>query len=200
MAAAELPALTVADGIAWRAWLAENHRQSDGVWLVIAKKGRTDPTSLTYDAALDEALCHGWIDGQVRGGDESSYRQRFTPRRSRSAWSQNNVARVERLIGDGRMQPAGLAAVDRARADGRWEAAYAGAATIVVPVDFAAALDAEPSARATFNVLSAQNRYAVLYRLQSARRPDTRARRIEQFVAMLARGETIYPQRGVPRS
>jgi len=199
MPAAELPLLTVPDADAWRRWLAENHHGADGVWLVIAKKGRTDPTSLTYDEALDEALCQGWIDGQVRGGDESSYRQRFTPRRPRSAWSQNNVARVERLIADGRVQPAGYAAIDRAIEDGRWESAYAGAATIVVPLDLVAALDAEPSARAMFDTLNSQNRYSVLYRIETARRPDTRARRIEQFVAMLARGETIYPQRGAPR-
>jgi uncharacterized protein YdeI (YjbR/CyaY-like superfamily) len=127
--------------------------------------------------------------------DEHTYRQRFTPRRARSAWSKRNVAIVERLLAEERMHPAGLAAVAAAKADGRWEAAYAGAATIEVPAAFAAALQAEPRANAMFEILTSQNRYAVLYRIAAAKREDTRARRIEQFVAMLARGETPYPQR-----
>jgi uncharacterized protein YdeI (YjbR/CyaY-like superfamily) len=187
--------LTLADAAAWRAWLEEQHEQSSGVWLRLAKKGTTQPTTLTYDEALDEALCHGWIDGQVRRLDERTYRQRFTPRRARSAWSKRNVGLVERLSGEGRMRPAGLLAVERARADGRWEAAYAGQATIEVPLDLAAALDATPAARAMFEILTSQNRYAVLLRVDSAKRADTRAQRIEQFVDMLARGETPYPQR-----
>jgi uncharacterized protein YdeI (YjbR/CyaY-like superfamily) len=162
---------------------------------VLAKKGTTEPTSLTYDEALEEALCHGWIDGQVKRRDEGTYRQRFTPRRSRSRWSQRNVGLAERLLADGRMRPAGVSEIERAKADGRWDAAYAGAAAIDVPADLAAALDAEPQARALFDALTSQNRYAILYRVTTAKRPATRARRIEQFVAMLARGETPYPKK-----
>jgi uncharacterized protein YdeI (YjbR/CyaY-like superfamily) len=150
---------------------------------------------LRYDDALEEALCYGWIDGQVRRHDEGSYRQRFTPRRKRSAWSKRNVDLAERLIAEGRMKPAGEAAVEQARADGRWQAAYAGPATIEVPDDLAAALAAEPKAAAMFSELSAQNRYAILYRLATAKRADTRSRRLAQFVEMLARGETIHPQK-----
>jgi uncharacterized protein YdeI (YjbR/CyaY-like superfamily) len=191
----ELPQLTVAGASAWRKWLTANHGDAAGVWLVLAKKGTTEPTSLSYGQALEEALCHGWIDGQAARRDEGTYRQRFTPRRTRSAWSKRNVGIVERLSGEGRMHVAGLAAVAAAKADGRWEAAYAGPASIEVPEDLAMALDAEPKARAMFEILSSQNRYAILYRTTSAKRADTRARRIEQFVAMLARGETIHPQR-----
>jgi uncharacterized protein YdeI (YjbR/CyaY-like superfamily) len=195
---AELPELCMPDAAAWRAWLDSHHAQPDGVWLVLAKKGTSRPTSLRYDDALDEALCFGWIDGQVRGGTAGVYRQRFTPRRARSPWSRRNVDHVGRLVADGRMHPAGLAEVERAKADGRWEAAYAGPGTIDVPADLTAALAAEPRAQAMFEVLTSQNRYAVLYRLTSAKRPETRARRLQQFVAMLARGETIYPQKRRP--
>lgn len=189
----ELLALTVADAAAWHTWLQEHHADDRGVWLTLAKKGAASPTSLTYDEALEEALCHGWIDGQIRGGDKDSYRQRFTTRTSRSGWSKRNVAIVERLMAQGRMQAAGLAAVDRAKADGRWDAAYAGPASIEVPTDLAAALDANPAARTMFQNLNSRHRYAVLYRIETAKRAETRSRRIEQFVAMLARGETIYP-------
>ena len=189
----ELPALTVADRAAWRAWLTEHHGDDRGVWLTLAKKGAAAPTSLTYDEALEEALCHGWIDGQIRGGDKDSYRQRFTPRTPRSGWSKRNVAIAERLMAEGRMQAPGLAAVERAKADGRWDAAYAGAASIEVPADLAAALESNPAARTMFENLNGRNRYAVLYRIETAKRAETRSRRIEQFVAMLARGETIYP-------
>jgi uncharacterized protein YdeI (YjbR/CyaY-like superfamily) len=191
----DLPELTVADASAWRTWLAEHHDDLNGVWLVLAKKGTTTPTSLTYEQALDEALCYGWIDGQVRRRDESTFKQRFTPRRARSTWSRRNVGHVERLAREGRMHPAGVAHVERAKADGRWEAAYAGQATIEMPPDLAEALAAEPRARAMFEILTSQNRYAVLYRIDTAKRSSTRARRIEQYVAMLARGETIYPQK-----
>jgi uncharacterized protein YdeI (YjbR/CyaY-like superfamily) len=193
--AEDLPDLTVADATAWRIWLGEHHAQSSGTWLVLAKKGTTEPTSLTYDQALEEALCHGWIDGQVRRRDEHTYRQRFTPRRARSAWSARNVSIVARLTGAGRMQPAGMAAVERAKEDGRWDAAYAGQATIEMPDDLAAALQAEPAAQAMFEILTSQNRYSVLLRIGNAKRADTRARRIEQFVTMLARGETPHPQK-----
>ena len=190
----ELPDLVVLDAAAWRRWLAANHASSAGVWLRLAKKGMNEPTQLRYAEALDEALCHGWIDGQVRRFDVASYRQRFTPRRPRSAWSQNNVANIERLLGEGRMTPAGVAAFEAARADGRLDRAYPGQASIEVPDDLAAALEAEPAARASFESLSSQNRYAVLLRIHQAARPQTRAQRIERFVAMLARGETPYPQ------
>ena len=190
----ELPDLVVLDAAAWRRWLAANHASSAGVWLRLAKKGMNEPTQLRYAKALDEALCHGWIDGQVRRFDDASYRQRFTPRRPRSAWSQNNVANIERLLGEGRMAPAGVAAFEAARADGRLDRAYPGQASIEVPDDLAAALEAEPAARASFESLSSQNRYAVLLRIHQAARPQTRAQRIERVVAMLARGETPYPQ------
>jgi uncharacterized protein YdeI (YjbR/CyaY-like superfamily) len=197
--AEEQPTLIVLDAVAWARWLAVNYQRSPGVWLGLAKKGTTEPTTLTYDEALEEALCHGWIDGQVRRLDERIYRQRFTPRRPRSSWSKRNVGIVERLASEGRMRPAGFAAVERAKADGRWQQAYAGAATIEVPDDLAAALRAWPQAAATFERLSSQNRYAVLYRIDTAKRADTRARRIERFVAMLARGETLHPQKRAPR-
>jgi uncharacterized protein YdeI (YjbR/CyaY-like superfamily) len=161
---------------------------------VLAKKGHTEPTALTYDEALDEALCHGWIDGQVRRRDERTYLQRFTPRRSRSQWSERNVEKVERLLTEGRMHPAGVAAVAQAKAQGSWDAAYPGQASIGVPADLAQAMAAEPAAQATFESLSSQNRYSVLYRIHSAKRSDTRTRRIKQLVEMLARGETIHPQ------
>jgi uncharacterized protein YdeI (YjbR/CyaY-like superfamily) len=193
--AAPLPELLVADASAWRGWLYQHHAGADGVWLRLAKKSHTEPTSLTYDQALEEALCFGWIDGQIRRGDETSYPQRFTPRRTRSVWSNRNVSIVARLIAYGRMHAAGLSEVERAKADGRWEAAYHGQASIEVPADLIAALASEPKALAMFEILTSQNRYAVLYRINDAKRIDTRIRRIEQYVAMLARGETIYPQR-----
>lgn len=190
-----LPELLLADAAAWRSWLGTHHDDPTGVWLILAKKGTTEPTSLTYDEALEEALCHGWIDGQVRRLNERTYRQRFTPRRARSPWSKRNVGIVEQLLAAGRIHPAGMEAVERAKADGRWESAYAGQRTIEVPSDLAAALAAEPRAQAMFKTLSSQNRYAVLYRIHNAKRSDTRARRIEHFVAMLARGETVHPQK-----
>ncbi len=189
------PTLTLLDAAAWRAWLNAHHMESKGLWLRLAKKGTTEPTSLTYAQALDEALCHGWIDGQVRRLDKLTYRQRFTPRRARSAWSKRNVGHIERLTSEGRMAPAGLAAVERAKTDGRWDMAYSGQAVIGVPADLAVALSAEPAAQAMFDILTSQNRYAVLLRIHNAKRSDTRARRIERFVAMLARGETLHPQK-----
>ncbi len=193
--AADPPQLILRDAAAWRTWLAENVDEQAGVWLVLAKKGTTDPTSLSYAAALEEALCHGWIDGQARRRDEGTYVQRFTPRRRRSMWSQRNVGIVERLTAEGRMHPQGLSEVARAKADGRWEAAYAGPATAEIPADLTEALAARPEAQAMFENLTSQNRFAVLHRLGAAKRQETRARRIEQYVDMLARGETFYPQR-----
>lgn len=187
------PELIVTDVAAWRRWLSGHGSDAGGVWLVLAKKGTTRPTSLTYDQALEEALCHGWVDGQLSRRDEHTFRRRFTPRRAGSAWSKRNTALVERLTAEGRMHRAGLAVVDRARADGSWDAAYAGAARIEVPDDLAAALEANSRARKAFDHLDGANRYAVLYRVTTARRPDTRSRRIEELVAMLARGDTIHP-------
>lgn len=195
---AELPELVVVDAAAWHTWLEEHHESLRGVWLVLARKGTTTPTTLSYDAALEEAVCFGWIDGQLRRRDGSTYCQRFTPRQARSGWSQRNVALAERLMAEGRMRPAGRAQVERARADGRLAAAYAGPATIEVPEDLAAALRSEPDALAMFEALDGANRYAILHRLEVARRPETRARRLTQFVAMLARGETVHPQRRRP--
>ena len=193
--AADPPQLIVRDAAAWRTWLAENVDEQVGVWLVLAKKGTTDPTSLSYAAALEQALCHGWIDGQARRRDEGTYLQRFTPRRRRSMWSQRNVGIVELLTAEGRMHPQGLSEVARAKADGRWEAAYAGPATAEIPADLTEALTVRPEAQAMFENLTSQNRFAVLQRLGAAKRQETRARRIEQYVDMLARGETFYPQR-----
>jgi uncharacterized protein YdeI (YjbR/CyaY-like superfamily) len=189
------PELTVADARAWRSWLRRNHADPTGVWLVLAKKGTLEPTSLTYAQALEEALCHGWIDGQARRRDDATYAQRFTPRRKRSQWSKRNVGIVAELTAAGRMHPAGIAEVQRAEADGRWQNAYAGQAQIEVPADLRAALDANAAALAAFESLTSQNRYAVIYRVGSLRRADSRARRIEQYVEMLARGETLHPQR-----
>jgi uncharacterized protein YdeI (YjbR/CyaY-like superfamily) len=191
----ELPELIVRDAAAWRAWLAKHHADPTGVWLVLAKKGTEKPTSLTYDQALEEALCHGWIDGQAGRRDEATYRQRFTPRRRRSAWSKRNTGIAKRRIAEERMHSAGQAEVERAKADGRWDAAYAGPADMEVPLDLADALAAEPKAQAMFEGLNSQNRYAILYRIATAKRTDTRERRIQEFVAMLARGETVHPQK-----
>jgi uncharacterized protein YdeI (YjbR/CyaY-like superfamily) len=195
---ADQPELLVPDAAVWHEWLAANHADPTGVWLVLAKKAALahpdPPTTLTYAEALDEALCHGWIDGQARRRDELTSFQRFTPRRARSPWSTRNVGHVARLNQEGRMRPAGLAEVERARSDGRWEAAYAGPATAEVPDDVAAAIAADPAAAAMFERLTSQNRYAILHRLGQLKRAETRTRRIEEYVAMLARGETIYPQ------
>lgn len=195
MAAEEVPELIVPDADAWRDWLGAHHAESGAVWLVLAKKGVTEPTRLTFDEALEEALCHGWIDGQRNGRDDTTYAQRFSPRRPKGTWSARNVGTVERLIAAGRMHPAGLAEVERAKADGRWDRAYAGPAAAQVPDDLAAAVAANPDAAAMFEVLTSQNRFALIYRTEQAKRPETRARRIAQFVDMLARGETIHPQR-----
>ena len=194
----ETPELLVADADGWRVWLAANHATSRGVRLVLAKKGVSEPTGLTYDDALPEALSYGWIDGHLTRRDDATYRVRFTPRRARSSWSQRNVEMAERLIADGRMRPAGLAEVERAKADGRWERAYGGSASIEVPDDLHEALAASPRAQAMWDLLTRTNRYAVLYRVHEAKRPETRARRIAQYVEMLARGDTPHPQKGKP--
>jgi uncharacterized protein YdeI (YjbR/CyaY-like superfamily) len=176
----------------WEAWLREHHDTAPGVWIRFAKKG-SGVQSVTYLEALHAALCFGWIDGQARSVDDAAYVQRFTPRRARSIWSKRNRGFAEELIAAGRMQPAGLHEVERAKADGRWDAAYDAPSTATVPDDLRAALDAEPAAAELFATLNGQNRYAILHRVQTAKKPETRARRIEKFVAMLAAGETLYP-------
>jgi len=176
---------------AFESWLKKNHAKSDGLWLMIAKKDADEP-SVTYPEAVEIALCWGWIDGQKKGLDGQHFLQRFTPRRARSIWSKVNVGKVAALIEAGRMQPPGQAQIDAAKADGRWEQAYDGARTSTVPDDLVAALDADPPAKAFFATLNASNRYAVLWRIQTAVKPETRAKRIAQLVAMLARGETVH--------
>jgi uncharacterized protein YdeI (YjbR/CyaY-like superfamily) len=197
VAAAELDELVVADAAALRAWLAANHTTSPGVWLALTKKGGT-VTTLTWQEAVDEGLCVGWIDGQGRRRDEMTSSVRYTPRGARSIWSQRNVANFERLEAEGRVLPAGRAAADAAKADGRWAAAYAPPSEAVVPDDLLAAIAAVPAAQAMFDVLTKTNRYALIHRLGSVRRPETRARKIEEFVAMLARHESPHPQKARP--
>lgn len=175
----------------WEEWLAANHETSDGVWLLIAKKGG-GAESVSYSEAVEAALCFGWIDGQKGPLDDVHWRQRFTPRRARSKWSRINRDKAQALITDGRMRPAGLREVERAKADGRWDAAYAGSKTAVVPADLELALAQNDEARAFFATLSGANRYAILYRIDDAKRPQTRADRIRKFVAMLANHETIH--------
>lgn len=193
----DLPELLLPDAAAWRTWLLAHHGSSPGVWLVLHKKGGA-VTTLTYADALDEALCFGWIDGQGRRRDAESSFQRMTPRRPRSPWSARNVGHIERLEREGRMHDAGRAQVRAAQADGRWDRAYGGPADAVVPDDLAAAVAAEPHAQAWFDVLTSTNRYAILYRVAEAKRPETRARRIADFVDKLTRGETPYPQKRRP--
>jgi uncharacterized protein YdeI (YjbR/CyaY-like superfamily) len=190
----DLPELLVRDASEWRSWLSGNFSESKGVWLVLAKKGTTHPTNLLYDEALDEAICFGWIDGQLERRDNETFRRRFTPRNARSPWSQRNVASAQRLRAAGRMHPSGKDEVRKAKADGRWTNAYAGQASIAVPEDLADALTANPRAQAMFETLTSANRYSILYRIESAKKPETRVRRIEQFVEMLARGDTVHPQ------
>ena len=191
--AEELPELLVGSVEELRAWLDEHQDEPRGVRLVLAKKGKAGPTTLTYAEAVLEALCQGWIDGQANRRDDATYRVRFTPRRARSLWSRRNVELVAQLSAEGRMRPRGLAEVARAQADGRWDAAYAGAAGAELPGDLGEALAAVLAAQATWDGLNSQNRYAILHRLEIVRRAETRARKIEEYVAMLSRGETIYP-------
>jgi uncharacterized protein YdeI (YjbR/CyaY-like superfamily) len=187
----ELPVLPFASASAWEAWLEHEHARARGVWLRIAKKA-TGIATVSHAEALDVALCFGWIDGQRQAFDATWFLQRFTPRKRGSRWSQINTEHVERLTAAGRMRPAGLAQVEAARADGRWQAAYAGQRSATVPRDLQAALDANPDAAAFFATLRGANRYAILYRVQDAKRPETRARRIASFVAILERGETLH--------
>jgi len=176
---------------AFEAWLKKHHASSDGLWLQIAKKGADQP-SVTYPEAVEIALCWGWIDGQKKGLDDQHFLQRFTPRRARSIWSKINVDKVAALIEAGRMQPAGQAQIDAAKADGRWDKAYDGARTATMPDDLQAALDANAKAKSFFATINASSRYAVLWRVQTAVKPETRARRIAQLVEGLARGEAPH--------
>ena len=186
----DLPIVQLPDQDAWREWLEGNHNSDAGVWLKFAKKG-TPTRTVTYGEAIEEALCYGWIDGQARGYDEHFYLQRFTPRRRRSKWSQINREKAERLIADGRMKPSGHAQVDAAKADGRWEAAYPAQSAATVPEDFQRELDANPKAKAFFDTLKGQARYAFLYRLHNVTRADARAKRIAGYVELLSEGRTL---------
>ena len=179
---------------AWERWLSVHHETAPGIWLEFAKKNSGVP-SVSYAEALEVALCYGWIDGQTASVDAVWYRQRFTPRRPKSKWSQINRAAVEKLHAAGRLSPAGIREMVAAKKDGRWEAAYGGSRELEVPADLAEALAAEPRAQAMFDILTSANRFAVVYRVTSPKRPETRARRIAQLVEQLARGETIYPQK-----
>ena len=189
-----LPELLVPDPAGLRSWLEEHHATSPGVRLVLTRKGGT-VTTITWASAVEEVLCFGWIDGQAGKRDEDSYTVRITPRRPRSSWSQRNVALVATLEERGRMTDAGRAAVDAARADGRWDVAYAGPATRQTPDDLAAAIAADPDARAMFDVLTSANRFALIHRVESMKRAESRARKITEMVEMLARGETPHPQK-----
>lgn len=182
----EAPELIVDDAARWRSWLNTHEDTSDGVWLVLAKKGTTAPTSLTYAQALDEALCSGWIDGRKQSRDAATFRQHFTPRRTRSMWSKRNVDYVARLTDEGRMRPRGAEEIARAHADGRWERAYEGSAAIEVPADLRAALDAVPDAARAFDALTKAERYSVLHPVVTAATPATRAARIARHVERLS--------------
>jgi uncharacterized protein YdeI (YjbR/CyaY-like superfamily) len=187
-----LPQIPFATAAEWERWLEDNHASARGIWVRIAKKA-SGIESVRYPDVLDIALCFGWIDGRREALDEMHFLQRFTPRQPRSRWSRINREKVEVLTAGGRMRPAGITEVERAQADGRWDAAYAGQSVSTVPDDLQRALDSSPSAKAFFEQLNSQNRYAILYRLQDAKRPETRARRLAKFVAMLEAGEKIHP-------
>jgi uncharacterized protein YdeI (YjbR/CyaY-like superfamily) len=191
----DLPVVEFPSREAWAAWLGEHHADPGGVWLRLERKGSA-PAPLTHAEALEVAIAHGWIDGTRKRLDERHFLQRFTPRRPRSRWSQVNREKAVELIERGEMTAAGLAEVERAKADGRWDAAYAGQRAMTVPDDLRAALDRHPAAAELFAALDSRNRYAVLYRINDAKRPETRARRIAKFVAMLDEGKTIYPRPG----
>ena len=187
-----LPIVAFASPGAWSAWLAENHETSSGLWMKIAKTG-TGIDTVSYAEAVEVALCYGWIDGQKGTFDESHWLQRFTPRKPRSRWSKINRAKALELIERGAMTAAGLREVEQAKADGRWDAAYDAQSAATVADDLREALERDDSARAFFSSLDATNRYAILYRIQDAKRPETRARRIEKYVAMLREHQKIYP-------
>jgi uncharacterized protein YdeI (YjbR/CyaY-like superfamily) len=190
-----LPVVSFASRAKWKAWLAKNHTTSSGVWLEIAKKG-SGIASVSYPEAIEIALCFGWIDGQKAAGDDDRWRQRFTPRTPRSRWSKINREKATELVERGAMKPAGLREVEAAKADGRWDAAYAGQGSITVPQDLRDALHRNKKARAFFETLDSTNRYAVLYRIHDAKKPETRRARIEKFVTMLEEHRTLHPRSG----
>jgi uncharacterized protein YdeI (YjbR/CyaY-like superfamily) len=192
MKSTDLPTLTVASKKKWSDWLAKQHDKSTGAWLKIAKKDSGIP-SVTYEDALDVALRYGWIDGQKKAFNDKYWLQKFTPRGPKSIWSKINTEKVERLIASGEMKPAGLKAIELAKQDGRWDAAYASQKNISVPEDFQAALDDNKKAKAFFTTLNSVNRYAILFRIHNVKKPETRVQRIQQFVEMLERNEKIYP-------
>ncbi|SOY58567.1 conserved hypothetical protein [Cupriavidus taiwanensis] len=186
------PRLTFPDQNEWENWLTQNGGTSTGIWLRLARKGARQAT-LTYEQALESALCHGWIDGQKQAESDGYWLQRFTRRSAKSIWSRLNKDRAEALIAAGRMLPSGMREIEKAKEDGRWEAAYTSASNSVVPDDLQAALDANPKAGAFFATLNRRNRYAILFRIQNAKKPATRVRKIEEFIGMLNRCETIHP-------
>ncbi len=190
--AADLPILSFETQAGWEAWLEEHHADSKGIWLKIAKKGTNIP-SVDYPQALESAICYGWIDGQKAALDEAYWLQKFTPRGPKSRWSKLNRDKAQALIAAGKMQPAGLKQVELAQADGRWERAYASQSQITVPSDLQSELDKNPAARDFFDTLDSRNRYAILYRIQTAKKPQTRAARISRFVEMLSKNQKIYP-------
>ena len=189
--APEIPTIHFPTAADWEDWLAEHHAKASAIWIQFAKKGSGIPT-VGQQEALDVALCYGWIDGQAATGEEPFWLQRFTPRRARSAWSKRNCGKAEALVAAGRMRPSGLREMEAAKADGRWESAYESASKITVPEDLRAKLEENPAARDFFATLKGANRYAILYRIHEAKRPETRARRIEKFVTMLAERKTIH--------
>lgn len=188
----DLPVIAFASKDAWESWLEEQHTTSNGLWLKIAKKGKGIDT-VSYADALDVALCYGWIDGQKDKLDDDYWLQRFTPRKPRSKWSKVNCGKATELIEKGRMRPAGLREVEQAKADGRWAAAYEAQSTATVPDDLQRELEKNDKARQFFSTLDSTNRYAILYRIQDAKKPETRAKRIEKYVAMLSEQKKIYP-------
>lgn len=194
MAPADAPTLAFEDQAAFRRWVQAHQTDQDGIWLKLAKKG-SGVASVTYAEAVDVALCFGWIDGQSRSLDDAFYTQRFTPRRPRSKWSKINIGKVAALVESGEMTALGLAEVDRAKADGRWAAAYDPPSSASVPDDLQAALEANPKAKASFSTITRTSRYSIIYQLGDAKRPETRQRRIEKFIADLAAGEQPHPPR-----
>jgi uncharacterized protein YdeI (YjbR/CyaY-like superfamily) len=191
-AARDLPVLAFKSMQAFDAWLTSQPRDCPGLWLKIAKKS-AGIASISRDEAVDAALCHGWIDGQLDKFDDAYWLIRFTPRQSTSKWSEKNRARVLELVALGRVRAAGLSEIERAKKDGRWEAAYARQSTAEVPDDLRLALSKSKRAKAFFETLDSKNRFSILYRIHDAKKPETRAARIEKFVAMLVAGETLYP-------
>ena len=191
MKSTELPLMRFASKRNWAAWLAREHKKSPGVWLQLAKKN-SGLASVTYEEALEVALCYGWIDGQKKGFDDKYWLQKFTPRGPKSIWSKINTEKAEGLIANGKMRPAGLKAIEAAKQDGRWEAAYASQKNISTPADFQVALDQNKKAKDFFSTLKSAERYSILFRIHTAKRPETRQKRIQQFIEMLERNEKVH--------